>query len=205
MMAIKSGNETSLSDRTDVCSGRLEEKGARCHLMYDSKSRIAKPRGGPGRSPGRTSGSPRLHRSAKTGHAVVRRLKDNMNFIKVNKASGFSLKELIIVMAIIGVLAAIALPAYVSARSRSAKSDCILNLSILSGAQAIYSRENHKLNPDPVTMDDLKPYISLSSSGSRLSCPAGGTYIVNFISNAPSCSIPEHTGGANVSTPTQGL
>jgi hypothetical protein len=25
MMAIKSGNETSLSDRTDVCSGRVEE------------------------------------------------------------------------------------------------------------------------------------------------------------------------------------
>ena len=128
-----------------------------------------------------------------------------MNFMKLNKTAGFTLKEIMIVSAIIGALASIAVPAFVRARTGSAKNDCVLNLTILNGAQQIYSRENHKLNADPVTMDDLKLYISVSAAGSRLSCPAGGTYTVNFISNSPSCSIPAHNAGANLSSPTQGL
>src|SRR5438445_13013877 len=104
-------------------------------------------------------GSPRLHRTAKSGHDVVRRLEDKMNFMKLNKTAGFTLKEIMIVSAIIGALASIAVPAFVRARTGSAKNDCVLNLTILNGAQQIYSRENHKLNADPVTMDDLKLYI----------------------------------------------
>src|SRR4029077_19600305 len=44
----------------------------------------------PGWSPGCTSGSPRLHKAAESGQDVVRSLKDKMNFIKVNRAAGFT-------------------------------------------------------------------------------------------------------------------
>ena len=48
------------------------------------------------------------------------------------KKSGFTLVEIMIVVAIIGLLAAIAIPSFVNARTRSQQNACINNLRQVS-------------------------------------------------------------------------
>jgi prepilin-type N-terminal cleavage/methylation domain-containing protein len=101
----------------------------------------------------------------------------------------FTLVEIMIVVAIIGLLAAIAIPNFVKARTTAQKNACINNLRQIDGAIQTFALENKKGATDPVTEADVVPYLK---NGASVSCPAGGTsfsdsYAVTDCQTAPTC------------------
>ena len=115
--------------------------------------------------------------------------------MKVNTSnkSGFTLVEIMIVVAIIGLLAAIAIPNFVKARTTSQQNACINNLRQMDGAVQQYALENKLPSTAAYALTDLKPYIKLDSNSNIPGCPAGGTYKEGSnVTSPPTCSVTGH-------------
>ena len=104
-----------------------------------------------------------------------------------SRNSGFTLVEIMIVVAIIGLLAAIAIPNFVRARSTSQKNACINNLRQIDGAVQQWALENKAAASADVTSGNVTPYLG-RGGGAYPTCPAGGTYNVTKCNVAPTCS-----------------
>ena len=109
--------------------------------------------------------------------------------MKINRLrkSGFTLVEIMIVVAIIGLLAAIAIPNFVKARTTSQKNACIANLKQINGAKANWAMEMKKNNSDTPATTDL--YGAGLYVRSEPLCPGGGTYNINAVDTNPDCSL----------------
>jgi len=106
---------------------------------------------------------------------------------------GFTLVEIMIVVAIIGLLASIAIPNFVKARQTTQQNACMNNLRQIDGAAQTWALENRKLSSDPYTLSAIMPYIKLDTTGNLPACPGGGTYIAGtVVSNPPTCSVSSH-------------
>jgi len=109
-----------------------------------------------------------------------------MKSSKSLRTAGFTLVEIMIVVAIIGLLAAIAIPNFVKARATSQANACINNMRQIDAAVQEFALEQHKTTGNSVTFpDDLTPYIKLNSASSIPPCPAGGSYSVGTIGANP--------------------
>jgi len=84
--------------------------------------------------------------------------------IKTNGKSGFTLVEIMIVVAIIGLLAAIAIPNFVRARESAQLNSIANNLRILEGAKEQYALENKLPTTANVDMNLLTPYLKNQSA-----------------------------------------
>jgi len=107
--------------------------------------------------------------------------------ISTLRKSGFTLVEIMIVVAIIGLLAAIAIPNFVKARSTSQKSACIANLKQISGATSTWAMDRKRNNSDTPGLTDL--YGIDNYIRDEPTCPGGGTYTLAQVDAKPTCSL----------------
>src|SRR5262252_9422395 len=103
------------------------------------------------------------------------------------RRSAFTLVEIMIVVAIIGLLAAIAIPNFIKARTTAQMNACINNLRQIDGAIQQWALENKKGTTATVAFTDISGYLK-----NAVICPAGGTtfadsYTIVDVATKPVC------------------
>ena len=105
--------------------------------------------------------------------------------------SAFTLVEIMIVVALIGLLASIAVPNMVRARSQSQLNACVNNLRQIDDASQQWGLDNNQPAGAAVSFTDIQPYLKYS-----IICPSAGsgatfatTYTLTTISNKPACKV----------------
>ena len=106
------------------------------------------------------------------------------------RSHGFTLVELMIVVAILGILVSVAFPNYMKSRSQTQKQTCIENLSQIESAKQVWGMENGKKEGDVPQTDDL---IGSTSYIKRMpECAGGGTYDFKGIGETATCTEAGH-------------
>ncbi len=101
------------------------------------------------------------------------------------KRKGFTFIEIMIVVLIISVIIAVAVPSWLGARERSQARTCQGQLREIKYAKESWAIDNHKQTSDVPNFDELYPtYIK-----KKPECPAGGTYTLGAVNEDPTCSI----------------
>lgn len=91
----------------------------------------------------------------------------------MRKEKGFTLVEIMIVVAIIGLLAAIAIPNFIRARRDSQGTACCQNLENIEGAKSQWAFATNQGDGAVPAAADVEPYLS---NNAIPPCPANGAY-----------------------------
>lgn len=96
-----------------------------------------------------------------------------------------------VMIVVIGLLAAIAVPNFVVARKAAQKAGCVVNLKLIQSAKEMWALDQKKTDNDvPRDADLFGPDKALPE---KPTCPAGGSYSLNAVKDNPTCSFPGHT------------
>jgi prepilin-type N-terminal cleavage/methylation domain-containing protein len=110
----------------------------------------------------------------------------------LKRRQGFTLVEIMIVVAIIALLASIAVPGFLRARKRSQASRIINDLRLIDGALDMYAIETNRATGNPVNVSDWTKYLkagtNLYLTGNDILSHAYGTQTVDVIPKVPDLS-----------------
>ena len=114
------------------------------------------------------------------------------NLIRKARAErGFTLVEIMIVVLIIGILLAIAVPNFVKARESSRTKACVANLKQIDAAKEQWAMDTRAADNATPQWSDLVGTDKYMKA--QPVCPSGGTYTIGNVATSPSCSINTHT------------
>lgn len=106
--------------------------------------------------------------------------------------SGFTLMELVTVIVILGILAAVAIPKYFDLTDQAEAGACKSNQGAIEAAASVYYAKT-ALNGGPATFPaDLAGMDSLFASGAAPTCPSGGTYTYSSGTGLVTCGTSGH-------------
>jgi general secretion pathway protein G len=99
---------------------------------------------------------------------------------------GFTLVEIMIVVLIIGILLAIAIPNFVKARETSRTKSCIANLKQIEAAKEQWCMDTRAASTATPNATDL--FGSTAYVKNTPVCPSGGTYTIGNMATRPTCN-----------------
>ena len=110
--------------------------------------------------------------------------------MKTKTANGFTLIEIMIVVAIIGLLASIAIPCFSHAIETARQKSCALSRKNIDGVKAQWALENAQ--PPTATPTDADLFGEGRYIDHKPDCPAGGAYSLNSVAQKCTCSVEKH-------------
>lgn len=106
----------------------------------------------------------------------------------MNRRSGFTLLEMIIVVLVISALVTVAVPNFLQARGKAQTGTCISNLKKIDQAKEQWAMETHAAQGSSVSL----PMLLAGYIKGSVYCPANGTYNVQPVGTNPTCTVSGH-------------
>jgi type II secretory pathway pseudopilin PulG len=105
-----------------------------------------------------------------------------------HSTAGLTFLEIMVVLGLLAMIAALAIPNLLRSRDRAQQQACVENLRQIEGAKQQWGAEQKKSSDDVPTEAELTPYFKDPAR-----CPGGGAYTYNSLASRVTCSVPGHT------------